>query len=343
MLDMWSDVFAVPGSRTGGTGAGHWAVTPPGWKGALPSGVSRIEATTSYVWIIGRTQTNGIDDYPAVNQVQAGYKVTPLSQWGKPTAPVKAIIDPTVDMKTPPMVQVDNMPADKYFSYGAELMKLHPPHATDWSQISRMKRVGIEPGKSFDLEATPPVVRAGLNRAVSEGMELMRTKKSSIGRITNGWMILTETMGVYGNDYLKRAVVAMIGLGANQPEDAVYPMCVSDSEGRPLEGSNRYVLHFAEGGLPPVRAFWSVTMYDSEGFPIPNTLDRFAIGDRDDLKFNEDGSLDIFIQNQSPGGDRESNWLPSPARGVLGVTMRLYSPMAQVIDGRWAPPPIRKV
>jgi hypothetical protein len=343
MLDMWSDVFAVPGMRTSGTGAGHWAVTPPGWKGPIPSGVSRIEATTSYVWIIGRTQTNGPADYPAVHKVQAGYKVTPLSHWGRPVTPVKAVIDPTIDMKTPPMVQVDTMPADQYFSYGAELMRMHPPHATDWSQISRFKRVGIEPGESFDYNGAPLAVKEGLKRAVTEGKKQMRAKTTSIGRIANGWMMLTETMGVYGNAYLKLAVVAMVGLGANQPEDAIYPLCVGDSEGRPLEGSNRYVLHFPKGELPPVGAFWSVTMYDSEGFPTPNTLDRFAIGDRDELKFNADGSLDIYIQNMSPGGDKESNWLPCPAKGALAVTMRLYAPMAQILDGRWVPPPVREV
>jgi hypothetical protein len=150
------------------------------------------------------------------------------------------------------MVQVDTMPADGYFSYGAELMKMHPPHATDWSQISRFKRVGIGPGKSFDYTGAPLAVKKGLKRAVTEGMKQMRAKTTSIGRIANGWMMLTETMGVYGNAYLKRAVVAMVGVGADQPEDVIYPLCVGDSEGRPLEGSNRYVLHFPKGELPPV-------------------------------------------------------------------------------------------
>jgi len=153
----------------------------------------------------------------------------------------------------------------------------------------------------------------------------------------------TDTMGVYGNYYLKRAIVALVGLGANQPQDAIYPLNMVDAEGKPMDGGNKYVLHFEQAELPPVNAFWSVTMYDAEGFQVANTLERFAIGDRDTLKYNADGSLDIYIQHESPGEDKESNWLPSPAQGVLGLTMRLYAPKAQALDGRWTPPAIAQV
>ncbi|WP_222841977.1 DUF1254 domain-containing protein [Cystobacter ferrugineus] len=344
MLDMWSDVFAVPGKRTSGTRAGSWAVVPKGWTGTLPEGVERIEAPTPYVWLIGRTQTNGPKDYEAVHEVQNGYTITPLSQWGKKAGPpARFVADPSIDMKTPPLVQVDTLPAAKYFSYGAELMKQNPPHLTDWSQLARLKRIGIEPGKSFSFENATPEVRAALERATVDGLELMQEKAPTLARIVNGWQMNTETMGVYGNDYLKRAIVARIGLGANQPEDAIYPRCVSDAHGNPLTGENKYVLHFSKEELPPVEAFWSVTMYDAQGFPVDNELNRYAIGDRDALKLNADGSLDIYIQAGSPGADKESNWLPSPARGPLGVTMRLYAPEAQALDGRWAPPPVRKV
>jgi hypothetical protein len=147
-------------------------------------------------------------------------------------------------------------------------------------------------------------------------------------------------MGVYGTDYLKRAAVALVGLGANLPEDAVYPLLQADSEGKPLEGSKRYVLHFEKKELPPVDAFWSVTMYDKDGFQVANPLNRFAIGDRDDLQYNPDGSLDLYIQSANPGKDKERNWLPSPPCGLLGVTMRLYAPRAEIIDGRWVPPTV---
>ncbi len=342
MIDMWTDVFAVPGKRTSGTAAGHWAVVPPGWTGQLPDDVSRIDAPTPYVWIIGRTQTNGQKDYGAVHEIMNGYAITPLSQWGKPPVPVQATIDPAVDMKTPPLDQVNKMPGLDYFKYAAELMKVNPPHVSDWSMIARLKRIGIVPGKSFDPEALDPAVRTELANAASDGLKAMREKSPTISRVVNGWQMGTDTMGVYGNYYMKRAIVALVGIGANQPEDAVYPNNLTDADGKPVVGGDKYVIHFPKGQLPPADAFWSLTMYDSDGFQVANSIDRFAIGDRDELKYNSDGSLDLYIQHDSPGGDKESNWLPSPDSGVLGMTMRLYAPKAEVLNGSWAPPPVRR-
>ena len=170
----------------------------------------------------------------------------------------------------------------------------------------------------------------------------MQDKVPTIARVTNGWQMNTDTMGVYGNYYLKRAIVALVGLGANQVDDAIYPLNVSDADGKPVMAENKYVLHFGKDELPPVGAFWSLTMYDAEGFQVANPLNRFAIGDRDALKFNADGSLDLYIQNESPGPDKESNWLPAPKSGQLGLTLRLYAPKPQVADGRWNPPPLRR-
>jgi hypothetical protein len=164
-----------------------------------------------------------------------------------------------------------------------------------------------------------------------------------MGRLVNGWQIRTTSMGVYGTNYLQRAIIAMGGLGANLPEDAVYPTLVGDSEGNPVDGANRYLLHFDQKDLPPVDAFWSITMYDKDGYQAANAINRFAIGDRDDLKYNHDGSLDLYIQSESPGTDKERNWLPAPPKGSLGITMRLYSPRSEVIDGRWTPPEVRRV
>jgi hypothetical protein len=343
MLDMWSDVFAVPGKRTSGTSAASFAVVAKGWSGELPAGLERIDAPTPYVWIIGRTQTNGPKDYDAAHKIQDGYTVTPLSRWGKEAVPVPFVPDPSVDMKTPPVDQVNNMPADKYFSYGAELAKVNPPHVTDWSTITRLKRIGIEPGKSFDFKKASPEVKAALERAVADGLKLMKEKLPTLARVVDGWQMNTDTMGVYGNYYLKRAIVALVGLGANQPNDAIYPMNVADADGAPMEGTSKYVIHFDKEKLPPVDAFWSITMYDEGGFQVANPLNRFAIGDRDDLKYNADGSLDIYIQSDSPGKDKESNWLPSPPKGLLGITMRLYAPKTPALDGRWAPPAVKKL
>jgi hypothetical protein len=341
MLDMWTDVFACPGKRTTGTGAARFVVVPPGWQGKLPEGIQRIDAPTPYVWIIGRTQTNGQTDYAAVHQVQDGYTITPLSQLGKAAQAVKATIDPIVDMKTPPMTQVDTMAADKYFAYAAELLKVNPPHITDQPIVARMRRIGIELGKSFDLGKANLAVKRALERAAPDALKAMRAKIPTIARVVDGWQMNTDTMGVYGNFYLKRAMVALVGLGANLPEDAVYPLNLTDADGKPLIGANQYVLHFAKNEIPPVAAFWSVTLYDKDGFPTANDLKRNAIGDRDALKFNADGSLDLYIQHASPGAEKESNWLPSPT-GDFNLTMRLYAPKGEVLDGRWVPPAIRQ-
>jgi hypothetical protein len=339
MYDMWTDVFAVPGQRTTGTGAGSWVVIPPGWHGDLPHDVDRIDAPTPYVWIIGRTQANGPADYPAVHKIQDAFQLTPLSHWGGEAPPVTAVIDPDVDMVTPPLDQVNSMTAEDFFDYGLGLMKLHPPHLTDWSLIAQMRRLGLVAGATFaDLD---PEVRSALHDVPTAASQAMQQAFPRLAKVVNGWQMNIDTMGVYGNFYAKRAIVAMVGLGANSAEDAVYPILLADADGKPLTGDNNYVLHFDKDDLPPVHAFWSVTMYDAQGFQAANTLNRFAIGDRDPLQYNADGSLDLYIQHTSPGPDHEANWLPAPD-GPLGITMRLYSPKAPVLNGTWAPPAVRR-
>jgi hypothetical protein len=341
MLDMWSDVFASPGWRTTGTQAGNFLVTPPGWSGTVPAGFTRIEAPTPYVWIIGRTKTDGPADYDAVHKIQAGYKITPLSDWNKPASPVAARIDPSVDMKTPPKRQVDTMPAGEYFAYAAELFKLHPPHLTDQPIVAQMKRLGIEPGKSFDIGKADPAVRKALELAPVAAHKLMEWKVATLARVVNHWSMNTDTMGVYGNYYLKRAMVAQIGLGANVPEDAIYPLNLGDETGAPLDGVNNYTLHFDKDATPPVNAFWSLTLYDGEGFQVANSLNRFAVSSWMSFSYNPDGSLDLYFQNESPGTDKEANWLPAP-KGPFNLTMRLYAPKSAALTGRWNPPPIVK-
>ena len=244
MLDMWTDVFASPGWRTTGTQAANFLVTPPGWTGSVPDGMQQIKAPTPYVWIIGRTKTDGPPDYDAVHKIQAGYKITPFSRWGKTTEAVTAKVDPSVDMKTPPKIQVDTMSADKYFAYAADIMKVNPPHITDEPIIARMKRIGIEPGKSFDIDKIDPAVKQALAKAPSDAQALMKWKVATIARVVNYWSMNTDTMGVYGNYYLKRAMVTQIGLGANLPEDAIYPLNLGDETGKPLDGANKYTIHF---------------------------------------------------------------------------------------------------
>jgi hypothetical protein len=278
-----------------------------------------------------------------VNKVQDGFAITPLSQWGKSPQPAKAVaIDPAVDMETSPLDQVNKMPAAAFFKYAAEIMKTNPPHITDWSMVARLRQIGIEPGKSFDYEKLDPQIQQAVENAATEGLENMHAKFSTLASVVNGWQMNTDTMGVYGNYYLKRAIIATFALGANPQDDAIYPVNISDADGKPLTGEHKYVLHIKKEELPPVDAFWSVTMYDEQGFQVANPINRFAIGDRDQLKYNPDGSLDLYLQNESPGSGKESNWLPSPASGILGVTMRLYAPRAEILDGRWTPPAIRR-
>lgn len=343
MLDMWTDVFAAPGKRTSGTAAMDIAVVPPKWSGTLPPNVHRIDAPTPYVWCIGRIQTNGPDDYAAVNKLQNGFEITPLSRWS--TSPAAASIpnDLSTVMKIKTKDLVNNMSPERYFTYAADLLKIIPPHTTDQSIITRMTRIGLVPGQRFEFSKQPRVIQRALIRAAIDGIKLIREQKMSPAAAVNGWGILVDGTGEYGNHYLKRAVVAMSGLGANRPVDVVYPTNVCDADGEPLNGGNNYILHFSKDDIPPTDAFWSITVYDKEGFPVANHANRFAISSHDNLKFNPDGSLDIYLQHSDPGPDKAANWLPIPTADEMTLTMRLFAPKPEVLKGIWAPPPVRKI
>ena len=337
MLDMWTDSFAGVGKRTTGTGAGNFVVVGPGWQGRLPQGLQRINAPTPFVWVIGRTRTDGPQDYDAVHKVQDGYKMALLSQWGRQPQAITVKMDPSVDMKTPPVEQVKKMTPDAYFAYAAELLKVNAPHPTDQPPLARMKRLGIEAGKSFDPAKVDPVIRQALQTAPAAAQKALIAKWANIARKANGWAMNTDS-GVYGANYLKRAAVAQFEIGMNLPEDSIYP----DTAASPLDGRNKYVMHFEKGALPPVDEFWSVTIYDLEGFTVPTPTNRYTLGDRSNLKPNADGSLDIYLQSESPGAEKESNWLPTPAQ-PFSLHARLYSPRPAAIDGTWAMPPVERV
>lgn len=349
MLDMWTDVFASPGWRTTGTGAATFLVAPVGWRPdlrerfveefKLPKETQRIDAPTPHVWIIGRTKTDGPADYDAVHKVQDGFKITPLSEWGRTAKPVQQKIDPSVDVKTPPKTQVDTMAGAPFFTYAAEIMKTNTPHLTDQPIIARMKRIGLEPGKSFDVSKLDPAVKGAIDGAPKAAQELMAWKLPTLANVVNGWGMNTDSMGVYGDYYLKRAIVAQQGLGANVPQDAVYPLNLSDQTGRPLDGGSKYTLRFERSDLPPVDAFWSVTLYNEDGFPVANTLDRYAVSSWMPFQHGSDGSLTLYVQNENPGADKEANWLPAP-KGPFNLTMRLYAPKPDVLTGKWNPPAV---
>jgi len=344
MLDAWTNVFASPGKRTTGTGEGNFAVVGPGWQGTLPDGVKEIKAPTAMVWIIGRTQTNGKPDYEAVHAIQRQYTLTPLSSFGKPyTPPSDVSVDPKVDMKTPPVKQVEEMDLATFFGSITRLMKDNPPASADAPLVERLASIGVVPGKEFNIGTLDSATKKGLERAfVAARQKNMSPATGSSGPTENGWQVHRTGMGSYGTDYPRRAFIALVGLGANLPQDAIYPMTKVDGDGNPLTGANRYVIHFDKGQTPPANAFWSVTMYDMQQFFVANPIDRYAIGDRDKLKFNEDGSLDLFIQHVSPGPEREPNWLPAP-EGEFNLIMRLYWPKESMLDGSCKIPPVSRV
>jgi hypothetical protein len=344
MMSLWTDMFAVPGTRTTGRNtARDFLLVGPGWRGEAPSGLEIIRSPTRIMNIGGRTQTNGIADYENVHKIQAGYKLTPLSAWGNGDyTPPKGKVDPSIDMKTPPPVQVEKMDPATYFAHFAELLKDNPPGPFDYPMIHRLERVGFKAGQRFDLNTAPSNIKQAFERGTADGRALVaKLGKQAGGEGSKGWVYTTRS-GAYGVDYSYRAAIAYCCLGENLPQDAVYPSLAVDSEGHSLDGNNNYVLHFDKGKLPPVDAFWSVTAYDTDGYLIPNVIKRQALGDRDKLITNADGSVDFYIQAESPGKNREANWLPV-AKTPFTLLMRLYSPTDEVLDGLWTPPLVQKM
>lgn len=342
LLDAWTNVFADPGKRTTGTDPQDYVIVGPNWNKSLPEGMPVLHSPTNLIWIIGRTYCSGTpEDYKVVHQLQDQYALIPLSAYGKTYTPPSGKVNPNIDMKTAVRDQVNQMDAATFFARLAELMKDNPPAVEDAPMVEKLARLGLVPGKSFDLSKTDSEEAIGLTAAVSAAQEKIMTHYGKAGVEKNHWSITTET-GQYGTDYLQRALLAAIGLGANLPQDAIYPITKLDQNGEPLNGANRYIMHFKKGQLPPVKGFWSLTMYDNEYFFIKNPINRYSINPRDHFTFNADGSLDIYIQAASPGKDKESNWLPAPQSAFI-LMLRLYWPKAEILNGTWVPPGVEKI
>lgn len=340
MYDMFGEVFACPGTRTTGNGAQLLALVPAGWSGDLPDGARAIRCPHTFLWIIGRTEASPAT-YEKVHAFQAGLSLVPLWAWPGAAGEVVGAVDPSVDDVTPPLTQVFDLDAATFFREATGLLARFPARDFDQTLLMRIERVGVRQGEVLDVAAQAPEVQAALAAAIPLAQARMVDRQHSLGIEANGWRLTFENMGSYGQDYLQRAVVELIGLGANLCDDAVYPVTYVDADGQPYSGEHSYVIHFEAGQLPPARAFWSVTLYDDEGFQVPNALDRFAIGDRDALRTNDDGSLDLYVQHASPGADLESNWLPAP-EGSFNLCLRLYYPALEVLSGQWTPPPVRR-
>ncbi|GAB7542448.1 DUF1254 domain-containing protein [Cupriavidus sp. 8B] len=347
LMDAWTNVFATPGKRTAGTKTAVYAVTGPMWSGTLPPGVTEIRSPTEMVWLIGRTQTNGKQDYAAVRRLQDQYRLAPLlaSQRGGKARPksAQAMLPEAVpvDLETPPVEQVAAMDAQAFFTRFAELLPANPPAAADAAMVEAIKKLGIVPGMPFSVTALEPstahAVQEGATTALA-GIVAMAKRGGSDG---DGKWTVHRDLGNYGTAYGKRALVAWVGLGANLPADALYPSTRVDAAGKPLNGANRYVLHFNKGQMPPSEAFWSLTLYNDKQAFVANPLNRYAIGDRDRLRYNRDGSLDIYIQNARPAGKRVANWLPAPP-DAFNLMMRVYWPRQAMLDGTWNAPPVHR-
>lgn len=346
MLDGWTDVFADPGKRTTGTAAADFAITGPGWTGTLPPGIkAEYKSPTDIVWVLGRTYSTGTAaDYAAVNAIQAQYRLTPLSAWGKPYTPPPGVVNPAWDTTRPVRDQVDAMDGATYFRLLAELMKTNPPAAADAPMVAAMAKIGLVPGQDFDPSKLDPTTSAAIQAAPQPAQAaILGLLKET--KLSNGWSVFTK-LGVYGTEYRLRALVTAIGLGANRPQDAIYPIAEVDADGKPFDGANRYVMHFPAGQLPPVDGFWSLTMYDGHYFFVPNKLDRYTLSARNPLKRNADGSVDLYLQSDDPGAAKAANWLPTTQSGKFIPMLRLYWPKEQppsILDGTWKPPPVTRV
>jgi hypothetical protein len=344
MLDGWTTVFQVPGKRTTGTAAQTYAITGPGWTGTLPAGVKQYKSPTNMVWLLGRIYCTGTpEDYAEVHALQDQVKLVPLSAYGKSYTPPAGKVDPSIDMKTAVRDQVNRMDAVAYFTLLAQLMKTNPPSAADAPALAKFAKIGLVPGQDFDASKLHADFVKRIPDIANDRIMIQFKINKDVNDI-HGWGFTTKT-GIYGTDYLMRGLVTAIGLGANRPQDAVYPTSMKDGDGRSYDGANKYVMRFAKGQLPPVEGFWSLTMYDSGYFFVPNPINRYSISARQNLKANEDGSVDLYIQKDSPGADRESNWLPAPA-GKFILMLRMYWPNESnpsIIDGTWTIPPVGKV
>lgn len=349
LMDAWTETISSPGKRTTGTSEKWFAIVGPGWQGSLPTGVERIDCLTNTAWLLGRTQTNGVSDYEFVHKIQSGFRLMPLSRYlaarssdaqqPEPPTPIstlRAIQERRASAAAPP-VQAAGMSATEFFTLFTELLKSNPPHRGDAGVIAELAKIGIIAGQPFQPEKLGPENVKAVDDGIHAALSLFaRFEQQGPPVSKSGWS-LPGKYGRYGNDYLGRAITARYALGALPAEDAVYLSCFHETSGAPLNGAKRYSLHFQKSAIPPVKAFWSLTLYDEHGYFSSNPIQRFAIGDRDPLKFNPDGSVDLYVQHDSPGGEKESNWLPAP-EGNFNLFLRMYWPDKTVITGQWVPP-----
>ncbi len=340
MLDMWTDTYAVVGSRTIGQNGGTITLVGPAHAQSFQS-TSRdivIHCPTPTTWIIGRTYAHhGPDLQRAIEFVDEIIGQSEFEQT-KSAAPFPA----DESTKIPPVTKVKNLTAQEFFEFATHIMRHEGIRNTDGSISLRLRALGIIPGQAFVFSAQSSDVQAAMNSAPSIAMTRIKHLLDKRGNIVNGWSTTQGDIGTYGNSYLLRAAIAYIGLAANPTVDAVYIGSISDSDGDKLDGSRSYRIHFEASDIPPALAFWSITAYDHEGFMMSNQLNRFGIRSRDAVEYNNDGSLDIYAGPVCPSMAPQSNWIPT-LPGPIALQIRLYSPGETYLNGSWRPAPIERI
>lgn len=337
--------YGYIGTRATGSEAGNYMVVGPGWKEVTPPGIKEVfNSSTQFSMAIFRTQLFNPADMPSVIKIQSGYKMQPLSAFLKQPAPASAppIKFPKIDRK---------LAKTGFFDYLAFQLQFAPVGPEEKAIRGKLARLGVEAGKPFDSTALSPEQKAAMVEGMKAGDEKVRNAVKHIGTDINGWHIasITGDRAFFSGDSLKRAGAAQAGIYGNDAVEAMYPLTTTLPNGEPLDGSkHNYTLTFTAGQFPPVNAFWSVTMYDGKSqLLIRNPIARYLINSPmlPDMKTNDDGSLTLYIQNKSPGKEKESNWLPAP-NGPIYLVMRLYWPKTEPPsilppgEGTWKTPGI---
>jgi DNA sulfur modification protein DndE len=340
MLDGWTNVFDSPGSRTTGTLKNKVVIVGPNWKGEEPTNMKIIRSPTNMAWVVGRIETkNAQDGKKTVAKIQKSIKLYPLSYNGKSDyVSPKSVVNSSIKMD-PPIDKVFALSTEDFFNRLNRLMVSNPPPEADQEVLAKFSKYNIGPGAEFVPNPQNPRELKKLTDLPVNMRERFNKELASLAKPVNGWVIL-RNLGSYETDYHKRAIVAHQGLGANLDADAIYPNASIDGNGEKLTGTKNYILHFSKEEVPTVKGFWSLTVYGKDGFLVSNPLNRFALGSNSKLKYNADGSLDVYLQNDSPGKQLETNWLPTPTED-FDVTARMYWPQANILDNAsWSLPAI---
>jgi hypothetical protein len=341
-IDAYSNNFLYIGSRLNDTTGGTYLITGPNWKGDVPPSMKQIKSPTNTVDIGGRIYVNGPSDVPNVNALQDKLKLTPLSVFNGNTTSVQPVTPETNASKQVPIgPQPSLIPTTgiKIYDEIGQDMADNPPPVADSEVLAKFATIGIGPGLT-PSDTNNDTIKSALENGITEGDKFINAQVQNIGTKINGWLVNLD-IGNYGTDYLLRAGVAKFGLGANSPEEAVYPSTFTDNQGQNLTGTHNYLIHFDKGQTPPVNAFWSITLYNNKSYLAENPINRYSISQHTEgLKYNPDGSLDIYIQHASPGADKESNWLPSPS-GQFNLVLREYNPQDAILKGEYQITPVQ--